>query len=77
MSIELNYYELYIYWNSSHFLWDGDQDEFDLNIASYKQIIDIKDWNKQLFCLSDNKLFKTPWLSTEHVEAILNLRYFI
>lgn len=77
MSIELNYYEQHIFINSTHFIWDGDYVEWDFNSESYNQIIDIKQWNKQLFCLSDNKLFKTSWLSTEHAEEILNLRYFI
>ena len=77
MSIELNFYELYIYMNSTHFLWDGDHVEWNFNSESYNQIIDIKQWNKQLFCLSDNKLINTEWVTTEHAEEILNLRYFI
>jgi len=77
MEIESNYYESYIYTNSTHFWWDGDHVEWDFNSESYNRIIDIKNWNKQLFCLSDNKLIKTEWVSTEHVEKILDLRYFI
>lgn len=77
MSIELNYYEQHIFINSTHFIWDGDHLEWDTYNDCYKEIIDIKDLNKQLLYISDNKLVKTRWITSEQVEAILNLRYFL